>query len=102
MEFSIGFPGYLILEGIKMSDWFSKFSRKTKSANEAKERLKLVLIHDRTDISATTLAEMKDELLQVISKHVTIDVSKVKITMMHEGREQRLIADIPIKPFGKR
>ncbi len=46
-----------------MSDWFSKFSRKTKSANEAKERLKLVLIHDRTDISATTLAEMKDESL---------------------------------------
>lgn len=85
-----------------MSDWFSKFSRKTKSANEAKERLKLVLIHDRTDISATTLAQMKDELLQVISNHVTIDVSKVKITMMHEGREQRLIADIPIKPFRKR
>jgi len=90
------------LEENKMSDWFSKFSRKTKSANESKERLKLVLIHDRTDISATTLAEMKDELLQVISKHVTIDVSKVKITMMHEGREQRLIADIPIKQFRKR
>jgi cell division topological specificity factor len=85
-----------------MSDWFSRFSGKTKSANEAKERLKLVLIHDRTDISTATLAEMKDELLQVISKHVTIDVSKVKITMMHEGREQRLIADIPIKPFRQR
>jgi len=102
MVSSTGFPGYLILEENKMSDWFSKFSRKPKSANEAKERLKLVLIHDRADITATTLEEMKDELLQVISKHVTIDVSKVKITMMHEGREQRLIADIPIKPFKKR
>ena len=85
-----------------MSDWFSKFTGKTKSASEAKERLKLILIHDRTDINATTLEEMKDEILQVISNHVTIDRSKVKITMVHEGREQRLIADIPLMPFGKR
>jgi len=85
-----------------MKDWFSKFSGKTKSAGEAKERLKLILIHDRTDITATTLDEMKDEILQVISNHVTIDPSKVKITIMHEGREQRLIADIPLKPFEKR
>ena len=85
-----------------MRYWFSKFSKKNKSANEAKERLKLVLIHDRTDISANTLEEMKDELLQVISNHVTIDAAKVKITMVHEGREQRLIADIPIKPFRNR
>ena len=84
-----------------MSDWFLKFSGKTKSASEAKERLKLILIHDRTDITATTLDEMKDEILQVISNHVTIDSSKVKITMVHEGREQRLIADIPLKPFKK-
>jgi cell division topological specificity factor len=85
-----------------MSDWFSKFSGKTKSASEAKERLKLILIHDRTDITVTTLDEMKDEILQVISNHVKIDSSKVKITMVHEGREQRLIADIPLKPFEKR
>ena len=85
-----------------MSDWFSKFSGRKKSASEAKERLKLILIHDRTDISATTLNEMKDEILQVISNHVTIDQSKVKITVVHEGREQRLIAIIPLMPFVKR
>jgi cell division topological specificity factor len=85
-----------------MSDWLSKFSRRTKSAGEAKERLKLILIHDRTDITATTLDEMKDGILQVISNHVTIDPSRVKITMVHEGREQRLIADIPLKQIGKR
>jgi cell division topological specificity factor len=84
-----------------MSDWFSKFSGRTKSASEAKERLKLILIHDRTDISATTLDEMKDGILKVIANHVTINPSKVKITIIHEGREQRLIADIPLKPFGK-
>jgi cell division topological specificity factor len=85
-----------------MSDWLSRLSGKPKSADEAKERLKLVLIHDRTDFTSTALEDMKDELLTVISQHVSIDPSKVKITMMHEGREQRLVADIPLKPFGKR
>ncbi len=39
---------------------------------------------------------MKDELIQVISRHVEIDPGCVNIEMAQEGREQRLIADIPI------
>lgn len=85
-----------------MSDWFSRLSRKTKSAGDAKERLKLILIHDRTDINVTTIDKMKDGILQVISNHITIDPSRVKISVIHEGREQRLIADIPLKPFKNR
>lgn len=69
---------------------------KQKSANDAKERLKLVLIHDRTDVSPGQMEKMKNELLQVISKYVNIDPNEVKIDMAQEGREQRLIADIPI------
>ena len=75
-----------------MADWFSKFSGKKSSANEAKERLKLVLIHDRTDINPETMDKLKDELLKVISKHVQIEPNAVKITMLHDGREQRLAA----------
>jgi len=85
-----------------MSDWLARFTGKKKSANEAKERLKLVLIHDRTDITSGSLEEMKDEILDVISNHVRIDQSKVKFSIEHDGREQRLIADIPIKPFNKK
>lgn len=70
--------------------------KKQKSANEAKERLKLVLIHDRTDISPGQMEKMKNELLQVISRYVSIDPNSVRIDMAQEGREQRLIADIPI------
>jgi cell division topological specificity factor len=73
-----------------------------KSADEAKERLKLVLIHDRTDINPEVMDELKDDLLKTISNHVSIDPDSVKITMMHEGREQRLVADIPLKSFQKR
>ena len=67
------------------------------SANEAKERLKLVLIHDRTDLSQEELTIMKNELLAVISRHVEIEPDEVRISMRQEGREQKLTADIPLK-----
>lgn len=70
--------------------------REPSSAHQAKERLKLVLIHDRTDMTPGALAALKDELIQVISRHVEIDPDAVRIEMAQEGREQRLIADIPL------
>jgi cell division topological specificity factor len=76
-------------------DWLS--GSKDKSADTAKERLKLVLIHDRTDLSEELLGKMKDDILKVISKYIEIDASAVNIRLAQEGREQRLMADIPIK-----
>jgi len=82
-----------------MSDWLPRLSRKNRSASRAKDRLKLVLIHDRTDISPSALEDMKDEIIKVISNHISIDRDQVKIQMVHDGREQRLIADIPLQPL---
>jgi cell division topological specificity factor len=77
-------------------------NREPKSAETAKERLKLVLIHDRTDLTPTEMAALKDELIAVISRHIEIDPTAVKIEMSNEGREQRLIADIPLRPVRRR
>ncbi len=77
-------------------------SRKSKSVDSAKERLKLVLIHDRTDLSPQALEDMKNDLLNVISRYVDIDPASVHIDMTQDGREHRLVADIPIKPTGRR
>jgi cell division topological specificity factor len=71
--------------------------KRATSASTAKERLKLVLINDRTDLSADTMDKMKDEILKVISRYIEIDPNTVMISMTQEGREQRLIADIPLK-----
>jgi len=76
--------------------------RDKRSAKQAKERLKLVLIHDRTDLNPGTLENLKDELIDVISRHVDIDPSAVQIKMTQDGRQQRLIADIPLNPAGRR
>ena len=76
--------------------------REPKSAEQAKERLKLVLVHDRTDISPSVMDALKDELIAVISRHIDIDPTAVRIEMAQEGREQRLIADIPLRTNRRR
>ena len=81
-----------------MSAWLERLmNTKSKSADDAKERLKLVLIHDRTNLSQKALESMKNELIEVISRYVEIDPSAVRIDMTQEGREQRLVADIPLR-----
>jgi cell division topological specificity factor len=66
------------------------------SSAVAKERLKLVLVHDRIKLSAATLEQMKDELIKVISRYVEIDPSGVEVTFSQSRRESRLTADIPV------
>ena len=71
--------------------------RRKKSANSAKERLQLVLIHDRTDLSPSQLESLKDALIATISRYIEIDPTAVSINVAQDGREQRLVADIPLK-----
>ncbi len=86
-----------------MSGFLDRLLRRDrKSATQAKERLKLVLIHDRTDINPGVMDALKDELIQVISRYVSIDPDAVRIEMSQEGREQRLIADIPLRSAQRR
>ncbi len=72
------------------------FSQEPSSAAKAKDRLRLVLINDRTDLSAAVLESLKDDLLDVLSRYIQIDPKSMKIDITQEGRQQRLIADIPI------
>lgn len=86
-----------------MAGWLEWLTgQKNKSAGQAKDRLKLVLINDRTDLTTEELEILKNELLEVISRHIEIDPAAVNITMAQEGREQRLLADIPLKPATRR
>ncbi len=72
------------------------FSKEPSSADKAKDRLRLVLINDRTDLSASALENLKDDLLEVLSRYIQIDPKSISIDITQEGRQQRLIADIPI------
>jgi cell division topological specificity factor len=68
----------------------------TSSAAEAKSRLQFVLVHDRADLPPGKLEALKDELIQVLSRHVEIDPRTVQISLTRERNQQRLVADIPL------
>ena len=75
---------------------------KKNSAESAKERLQLVLVHDRTDLTPAQLDSLKDDLIAAISRHIEIDPQAMQIGVEHDGRSQRLVADIPIKSAARR
>ena len=77
--------------------FFEKLFGRKNSADNAKERLQLVLIHDRTDLTPAELDSLRDDLIATISRHVSIDAKAVQIDVEHDGRSQRLVADIPLK-----
>lgn len=84
---------------------FEKLFGKKKSKEVAKDRLKMVLIHDRRLISATTLNEMKDDLIKVISKYLKIDRQEINIQFDVETENRNkgaLIVNVPVKEVIKR
>ena len=86
-----------------MAGWMNLLKgNRTKSADKAKERLKLVLIHDRTDLSPKSVESMKNDIIDVISRYIAIDPTAVTIRVTQDGREQRLVADIPLKAAQRR
>lgn len=82
--------------------FFERLFGRKNSADNAKERLQLVLIHDRMDLTPAELDLLKDDLIATISRHVEIDAQSVQIGVQHDGRSQRLVADIPLKAARRR
>lgn len=78
------------------------FGRERRSAQTARKRLQLVLIHDRAGLSPGKLDALKDDLVAAISRHVDIDASGVHVTLRSDRDKQRLVADIPLAPSRER
>ena len=80
--------------------WLSKLLGRGQitSRQIAKDRLQMVLIHDRSDLSPGMLEMLKDEIITTIGQRVSVDREGVVFTLEQDGRESRLIADIPLAP----
>ena len=84
-------------------DLFKLFNRNDSSKDIAKERLKLVLINDRANVSPQFLEMIKGELIKVISDYMEIDEQGLEIKLTRTKRDiddstvPALVANIPIK-----
>jgi len=90
-------------------DFFSFFKKKDANAskNLAKDRLKLVLIHDRANCSSQILEMLKIDIIKVISNYMEIDEEELDIQITQtesdgkNGSVPVLYANIPIKSMRK-
>jgi len=71
--------------------------RQPASANTAKQRLQLVLAHDRSDLNPELLQQMRREILEVVSRYVEIDIEEGDVTLETEDRVTALVANLPIR-----
>ncbi|PKM82996.1 MAG: cell division topological specificity factor MinE [Firmicutes bacterium HGW-Firmicutes-14] len=75
------------------------------SRNVAKERLRLVLVHDRADVSPQLLDDLKEDLIKVISNYMEIDEKALEVNLDTSDKTVALVANIPVlrmKRTGKR
>ena len=86
-----------------MIDLFKFFSKEeSRSKDIARERLKLVLVHDRANVSPKFLEMVKGDIIKVISNYIEVDEDRMDIRLSrieqdNERYTSALVAKIPIK-----
>ncbi len=79
------------------------FSKEDSTSKDlAKERLRLVLVHDRIGVSPELIDDMKEELIEVISKYLDIDEDGLEMDLDRNDNSVALIANIPVKSLNNR
>ncbi|MBQ3627093.1 MAG: cell division topological specificity factor MinE [Synergistaceae bacterium] len=66
------------------------------SREKAKDRLRIVLIHDRTDISPQLLNDLREDMINVLTKYMDIDHDKIELNLDREDQAVALVANVPI------
>ncbi|MBR1671493.1 MAG: cell division topological specificity factor MinE [Fretibacterium sp.] len=66
------------------------------SSQTAKNRLRIVLVHDRTDISPQLLEDLRREMIEVLTKYMDIDTSKIELDLDRDEQAVALVANVPV------
>jgi len=76
--------------------------RQKASKDVAKERLRLVLVHDRASLAPEFMDELKIKLMEVIQEFVDIDEQGMEVELSREREQVALVANIPIRGIKSR
>ena len=63
----------------------------------ARERLKLALTYDRASIGYNALEQLRDEIIEVIARHLDLDQEDITIQLDRTMEQDKLIASIPLR-----
>ncbi|MEN6390441.1 MAG: cell division topological specificity factor MinE [Syntrophomonas sp.] len=80
-------------------DFISRFFMKENppSKEVARERLRLVLVHDRASVSPDFINQLKEDLIRVIQEYLDIDEDALQVSLENEEDSIALVANIPVK-----
>lgn len=80
-------------------DFISRFFMKENQPSKevARERLRLVLVHDRASVSPDFINQLKEDLIRVIQEYLDIDEDALQVSLENEEDSIALVANIPVK-----
>lgn len=82
--------------------FLSNLFNRNRSSVVAKDRLQVVLMHDRTDLSPELMDSLRKDIIEVIRNYVEIDESRIELELEREDRSVALVANIPVKTVRRR
>ena len=77
--------------------FFGRDDEASLSKSVAKERLRLVLVHDRLDMSESMMEELRTDLIATIGKYMEIDQDALEVSLSRDDEGVALVANIPVK-----
>lgn len=66
------------------------------SKSVAQNRLKLVLMQDRTNLTPKVLEQMRGEMIDLLSKYLEMDKDLLELNFEQEGEQVALMLSIPV------
>jgi cell division topological specificity factor len=73
------------------------FGREGPSKEVAKERLRMVLVHDRASVAPQVWESLKVDLIRVISHYMDIDEAGMEVELQNNRNSVALVASIPVR-----
>ena len=80
----------------KVLSLFKQTEKEDNAKDIAKNRLRVVLMQDRTNLTPELLQRMRKELVELLSKYVEMDKEALELNLEQEGDQMALMLSIPV------
>jgi cell division topological specificity factor len=81
---------------LSLSGLLKRFTGRKNSKDAAKKRLQFSLIYDKLEVNDTTLTDLQQDIVDVISKYFEIDKDALELKVKRDDNVSALVFNTPI------